>query len=100
MERRHPERAARGQLTAWQGRGTVPTMSNPPVVESHDQRGTADAPYGYVYFKDGTRLSYAPGTSGLSNPLGLFPSKGWKPETVRTTHYKAATDYLASKGIS
>lgn len=63
----------------------------------HDQRGTEDHPYGYVYFDDGTRLAYAPGTSGLSNPLGLFPG-GWG--AVRDEHYKVATAYLNEKGIS
>jgi len=67
-------------------------------IEKHDNRGTEEYPFGYVYFDDGTRLSYAPHTSGLSNPLGLFPSKGWGP--VRNDHYEVATAYLTEKGIS
>lgn len=67
-------------------------------ITHHDNRGSEDAPFGYVYFTDGTRLAFAPHTSGLSNPLGLFPSKGWGP--VNKAHYEVATAYLAGQGIS
>ncbi len=68
------------------------------TIESHDNRGTEGAPYGYVYFTDGVRLSFAPGTSGLSNPLGLFPSKGWG--SPRTAHYEVAAEYLRKVGLA
>lgn len=68
------------------------------TIEGHDNRGTEDAPYGYVYFNNGVRLSFAPRTSGLSNPLGLFPSKGWGRPTK--AHFEAATAYLTEKGIA
>lgn len=67
-------------------------------VISRDERGVEEAPYGYVHFSDGTRLAYAPHTSGLSNPLGLFPSKGWGP--VGEEHYAAATAFLTAEGLS
>ena len=68
------------------------------AIEGHDNRGTADCPFGYVYFTDGSRLSFAPGTSGLGNPLGLFPSKGWG--SPKTDHYRLATAYLNEKGLN
>lgn len=71
-----------------------------PTIESHENRGDAEYPFGFVYFTDGSRLSFAPGTSGLGNPLGLFPSKGWAPEKVRKAHYEAAAVYLADHGIT
>lgn len=66
------------------------------VVQSLDNRGTDECPFGYVYFTDGVRLSFAPGTSGLGNPLGLFPSKGWGQP--KRDHYTAATVALTDKG--
>lgn len=67
-------------------------------VTHYDNRGDdEEAPYGYVYFSDGVRLGFAPGTSGLSNPLGLFPSKGWG--SPKDSHYKLATEYLNEKGL-
>lgn len=67
-------------------------------ITEHDNRGTEADPFGYVYFTDGTRLAFAPHTSGLSNPLGLFPVRGWGP--VNKNHYEVATAYLTDKGIS
>jgi hypothetical protein len=69
----------------------------PIKVTHHDNRGDEEAPYGYVYFDDGTRLAYAPHTSGMGNPLGLFPG-GWG--AVRSEHYSLANDYLTEKGLS
>lgn len=67
-------------------------------VTEHDNRGTKADPFGYVYFSDGVRMIYSPHTSGLSNPLGLFPSKGGgRP---MRTHFTLATIYLTDQGIS
>jgi len=65
-------------------------MTTPPVISGHDS--------GSVTFADGTRMSYEPGTSGLSNPLGLFPTKGGPRPSHE--HYSAAAAYLRAHGVS
>lgn len=71
------------------------TTNNDLRVEQLDELGTEDHPFGYVVFDDGLKLSYAPGTSGMGNPFGLFPLRGPVRPTGR--HYKIASDYLLAK---
>ena len=54
-------------------------------VEDHDNRGTKEVPYGFIYFNDGTRVTYA-GTE-VHDGTG-----GWDPITEQ--HRKLAQEYL------
>lgn len=60
-------------------------------VEWHDNRGTDEVAFGFVYFTDGKRVAYTSsgGVTGSSGGWGiLFPE-----------HVEAATNYLKEKGI-
>jgi hypothetical protein len=68
-----------------------------PEIEYHENNGTTEEPDGYLYFTDGARLIFEPGTSGMGNPFGLFPG-GWMFET--DDHYRAAGEYLIANGLT
>ena len=64
----------------------MPTL---PVAERHDK--------GMIHFTDGTRMSFDPGTSGLSNPYGLFPVRG---SVITHAHYVAAATYIVANHLT
>lgn len=62
-------------------------------AENHDNRGDDSHPYGFVYFTDGKRCSYAKGVGefkGVSGGTG-----GW--EAISMTHIAEAQRYLTEK---
>ena len=67
-------------------------MTTPPVVETHDK--------GMIRFTDGALMSFEPGTSGLGNPLGLFPSNTKRGVPVGPAHYVAAAAYLEAHDLT
>lgn len=68
-------------------------------VLRRDNRGDNRVQFGYVYFDDGSRVAYAPGTAkDLIGFPGLFiPRDSWGE--LRTEHLRLASDYLAQKGV-
>lgn len=60
-------------------------------VDTVDNRGSADVPFGYVYFSDGSRVGYAPGAEHE-----LFAGN-WAEVTVQ--HLRLAHQYLAEHGV-
>lgn len=68
------------------------TNKNPfNTVESHDNRGTEEHPFGYVYFVDGNRLGYAPGSRGTTGEFGLFEGSWGR---VGPGYFASAEEYL------
>lgn len=66
-------------------------------VHRIDNRGTADVPFGFVYFTDGNRLGFGaiqPGEDRGFGPYGLFASN-WGD--VPRPHYVAANKALVEK---
>jgi len=68
-------------------------------VLRRDNRGDDRVQFGYVYFDDGTRVAYAPGTAkDLIGFPGLFiPNNSWGD--LRTEHLRLASDYLTQVGV-
>ena len=65
-------------------------------VESHENRGTVEQPFGFVYFTDDSRVGYAPGIKETEESDGLF-SGNWGGNTP--THFALAFKYLKEKGL-
>lgn len=68
-------------------------------VIRRDNRGDDRVQFGYVYFDDGSRVAYAPGTAkDLIGFPGLFiPSNSWGD--LRVEHLRLASDYLTQVGV-
>lgn len=62
------------------------------AVTGHDNRGTEDVPYGFVYFNDDRRVAYTSEHGVVERATG-----GWG--VVSAAHVKAAKDYLKSEGV-
>lgn len=67
-------------------------------VESFENRGTAEHPFGFIYFTDGMRIGYSPGAHG-TNEDGLFNCKQSylrekEGAELRAAHITAATKYV------
>lgn len=60
-------------------------------VENHDNRGTEDYPYGFLYFNDGRRMAYALGK------IHGDAAGGWKPLTPK--HVLVGKRYADSHGL-
>lgn len=60
-------------------------------VTYHDNRGTEDEPFGFLYFNDGRRMAY-----GLGK-LHPDATGGWEPLTTR--HVQPALVYARSYGL-
>lgn len=58
----------------------------------HDNRGTTEVPFGFVYFSDHTRVGYT-GTKGADAAM----TGGW--ETVTPDHVEVADRYLNEKDL-
>lgn len=56
---------------------------------SHDNRGSNEFPFGFVYFNDDRRLAYAHDVTSATG--------GWP--TVTRKHLQLAQQYLAARGI-
>jgi hypothetical protein len=72
-------------------------VSKVEVTEFHN-RGTAEHPFGFIYFTDGMRIGYSPGARG-TNEDGLFNCQ--QPYLLekmglelRAAHITAATKYV------
>lgn len=61
-------------------------------VINHDNRGTVEVPFGFVYFNDHTRVGYT-GTKGADATL----TGGW--ETVTPDHVEVADRYLYEQDL-
>lgn len=73
-------------------------MTNKPEVESFHNRGLREAPYGFIYFTDGLRIGYSPGSRG-TDPDGLFnPQQPYLIQKagleLRQAHWSAAQKYV------
>lgn len=66
-------------------------------VESHDNRGTDEVPYGFVYFNDNKRVSYAAHPDTAGGPRVTGGTGGWSP--ITRTHVRLATNYLIEQGV-
>jgi len=64
-------------------------------IDGFDSRGTAEYPFGYIDFTDGTRIGYAPGTRG-ADVDGLFAAQ--QPYlTQRTGREPGAAHYTLAR---
>jgi hypothetical protein len=61
-------------------------------VTHHDNRGTAEEPYGYVYFTDDRRVAYTKEEGVTDDVTG-----GW--DAIYPTHVRLAKKYLGEQGI-
>lgn len=60
-------------------------------VVDHDNRGTEDEPFGFLYFDDGTRMAYG---LGKIHPRA---NGGWGGLTPK--HEKPAAEYARAHGL-
>lgn len=60
-------------------------------VLEHDNRGSEDEPYGFLYFNDGCRMAYALGK------LHPDATGGWEP--LSTRHVQPALEYAKEHGL-
>lgn len=58
-------------------------------AESYENRGSTENPFGYVYFTDGTRVSY--------NSSGEIHGANWGPTSPK--HHELARKMLVAEGI-
>lgn len=64
------------------------------AITHHENRGTPDCPYGFVYFNDGSRLGYADVAENKADK-GLFATRPGVWDTAGSSeHFKMAYEYL------
>lgn len=65
------------------------------IIE-HENRGSKDVPFGFVYFSDDTRVLYA---LLPENPEGVQSSGGQNWPPVTRVHVRLAQTYLIENGV-
>lgn len=66
-------------------------------VESHDNQGTDETPWGFVYFNDNKRVAYVASANAPGGPRVTASTGGWPP--ITPSHTRLAREYLILKGL-